>query len=57
MIAPVEIFEGDSPVILGLPHTGTWLPEHVAASLNYAGAELRRITSYNVCYTKLLRHR
>jgi len=41
MIAPVEIFEGDSPVILGLPHTGTWLPEHVAASLNDAGAGLR----------------
>jgi len=41
MIRPVEIIEGDSPVILGLPHTGTWLPESVAVSLNDAGAALR----------------
>jgi formiminoglutamase len=26
-MSPVEIAEGDGPVLLGLPHTGTWLPE------------------------------
>jgi formiminoglutamase len=39
-VTPVEIHEGDSPVILGLPHTGTWLPEDVRARLNPCGQEL-----------------
>ena len=26
-MTPVEVVRGDGPVILGLPHTGTWLPE------------------------------
>ena len=24
-MTPVEVTRGDGPVILGLPHTGTWL--------------------------------
>jgi len=35
-----EISEGDGPVILGLPHTGIWLPEDVAAKLNDRGRGL-----------------
>ncbi len=37
---PVEVVEGDGPVVLGLPHTGTWLPEDVRAGLNATGLEL-----------------
>ena len=33
-MTPVEVAEGDGPVVLGLPHTGTWLPDDVAARLN-----------------------
>jgi formiminoglutamase len=29
--------EGDGPVILGMPHTGTWLPEAVIDALNPTG--------------------
>lgn len=34
---PVEIVSGDSPVILGLPHTGTWLPQEIRSRLNARG--------------------
>lgn len=37
---PVEVVRGDAPVILGLPHTGTWLPEDVSARLNDTGRAL-----------------
>lgn len=37
---PVEVTEGDSPVILGLPHTGTALPADVLAALNPRGRML-----------------
>lgn len=37
---PVEVAEGDGPVILGLPHGGTWLPDRVAARLNDNGRRL-----------------
>ncbi|WP_295049926.1 N-formylglutamate amidohydrolase [uncultured Paracoccus sp.] len=37
---PVEVVAGDSPVILGLPHTGTWLPEAIRARLNDRGQAL-----------------
>lgn len=37
---PVETVEGDSPVILGLPHTGTHVPDAIAAQLNDRGREL-----------------
>ncbi len=37
---PVEVTPGDSPVILGLPHTGTWLPDDIRARLNARGQVL-----------------
>lgn len=37
---PVETVRGDSPLILGLPHTGTYLPEAVRAKLNERGRVL-----------------
>lgn len=39
MIA-VEVTQGDSPVVLALPHTGTWLPEDVIARLTPRGQTL-----------------
>jgi len=39
-MTPVEIQQGDSPIILGLPHTGTWLPDDIHARLNARGQEL-----------------
>jgi len=38
---PVEVFQGNSPVILGLPHTGTFVPEDIAKHLNSNGKMLR----------------
>jgi formiminoglutamase len=34
---PVEVTRGDGPVVLGLPHTGTWLPADAEARLNDTG--------------------
>jgi len=39
-VTPVEIFEGDAPVVLGMPHPGTWLPDEVRARLNDTGKAL-----------------
>lgn len=39
-MTPVEVSQGDGPVILGLPHTGTWLPEDIRAALNDRGRVL-----------------
>lgn len=39
-MTPVEVTQGDSPVILGLPHGGTWLPDGVAARLDANGRKL-----------------
>ncbi len=36
----VEISRGDGPLVLGLPHTGTWLPDDVSAKLNDRGRAL-----------------
>ncbi len=36
-MTPVEVIRGDSPVVLGLPHTGTWLPEIVRTRLTPQG--------------------
>ncbi|UXU75380.1 MULTISPECIES: N-formylglutamate deformylase [unclassified Paracoccus (in: a-proteobacteria)] len=36
-MTPVEVSRGDGPVILGLPHTGTWLPDDIRARLNDRG--------------------
>jgi len=40
MTNPVEIKRGDSPIVLGLPHTGTYVPDDIAAKLNDRGREL-----------------
>lgn len=37
---PVIVEQGDSPVILGLPHTGTHVPAEIFATLNGRGREL-----------------
>lgn len=37
---PVEIIRGDGPVVLGMPHTGTMVPEDVHARLNANGRAL-----------------
>jgi N-formylglutamate deformylase len=37
---PVETYHGDSPIVLGLPHTGTFVPDDVMANLNARGRGL-----------------
>ncbi|MGI9399967.1 MAG: N-formylglutamate deformylase [Rhizobiaceae bacterium] len=37
---PVEVKRGDSPIVLGLPHTGIYLPEDVYARLTPMGQTL-----------------
>jgi N-formylglutamate deformylase len=39
-VTPVEIVRGDSPIVLGLPHTGTHVPAEIWALLNDRGREL-----------------
>ncbi len=39
-MTPVEIVQGDSPIVLGLPHTGTYVPDDVLADLNERGRGL-----------------
>ena len=38
---PVSVIQGTSPVILGMPHVGTYVPKAVAAKLNAEGRGLR----------------
>jgi N-formylglutamate deformylase len=40
-MTPVEIHRGSSPVILGLPHTGTFVPADIRERLNDEGQKLR----------------
>ena len=40
-MTPVEIHRGSSPVILGLPHTGTFVPADIRDRLNDEGQKLR----------------
>lgn len=40
MTPPVEITKGSSPIVLGLPHTGTFVPDDVYTSLNAQGRAL-----------------
>lgn len=40
-MTPVEVHRGASPVILGLPHTGTFVPGEIADRLNDEGRRLR----------------
>lgn len=37
---PVEIVQGNSPLILGLPHTGTFVPDEIQKHLNATGRAL-----------------
>jgi len=39
-MTPVEIQRGDSPIVLGLPHTGTFVPDEVMTDLNARGRGL-----------------
>lgn len=39
-MTPVEIHHGDSPIVLGLPHTGTYVPDEILADLNQRGRGL-----------------
>ena len=36
----VEIHRGDGPLVLGMPHTGTWLPDDIRGRLNPRGRRL-----------------
>lgn len=40
-VMPVEVHQGSSPVILGLPHTGTDVPADIRERLNDEGRRLR----------------
>lgn len=40
MTPPIEVTRGDTPLVLGFPHTGTDLPPEVHAALNEAGRAL-----------------
>ncbi|NBD30690.1 MAG: N-formylglutamate deformylase [Alphaproteobacteria bacterium] len=46
-MTPVTVTRGGGPVVLGIPHAGTWLPEDVAAALNDRGRALAD-TDWNV---------
>lgn len=39
-MTPVEVTQGNSPIILGLPHTGTHVPSEIFAKLNDRGKGL-----------------
>lgn len=39
-MSPFSVFEGDSPIILGQPHGGTFIPADIAAKLNDRGQAL-----------------
>jgi formiminoglutamase len=39
-VTPVEVCQGEGPLVLGLPHTGTWLPEALLVRLNTRGRAL-----------------
>jgi formiminoglutamase len=39
-MTPVEVHRGDSPIVLGLPHTGTHVPDAIMADLNARGRGL-----------------
>ena len=39
-MTPVTVVHGNSPVVLGLPHTGTFVPDYIMAKLNDNGRKL-----------------
>ncbi|MEP0520264.1 MAG: N-formylglutamate deformylase [Hyphomicrobiales bacterium] len=46
-MTPVDVMSGDGPIVLGLPHTGTYVPPSVDFKLNKNGHELAD-TDWNV---------
>jgi formiminoglutamase len=52
---PVKVFQGDGPVVLGVPHAGTFVPDDIRARLNDTGLKLAD-TDWHVdrLYTGLL---
>ena len=46
-MTPVEVIRGDGPVVLGMPHTGTYVPRDVRAKLNDTGKALAD-TDWNI---------
>ncbi len=46
-MTPVDVTQGDGPVILGLPHTGTYVPKDILDRLNSRGRELAD-TDWNI---------
>ncbi|WP_422366272.1 N-formylglutamate deformylase [Pelagibius sp.] len=36
-MTPVEIVQGEGPIILGMPHTGTWIPDAIVDKLTPQG--------------------
>lgn len=39
-MTPVSVQKGDGAIVLGLPHTGTFVPDDIAANLNVTGRAL-----------------
>ena len=39
-MTPVEVVQGNSPLVLGLPHTGTFVPDDIFEALNETGRAL-----------------
>lgn len=39
-MTPVTVRQGSGPIVLGLPHTGTYVPDDIAAKLNDNGRKL-----------------
>jgi len=39
-VTPVEVIRGDGPIVLGMPHIGTYVPDAVKARLNANGRAL-----------------
>lgn len=39
-MTPVTATQGDGPIVLGMPHVGTWLPDDIRADLNDRGRTL-----------------
>ena len=46
-MTPVEVVEGTSPIILGFPHTGTYVPNDIRAKMNAVGRALAD-TDWNI---------
>lgn len=46
-MTPVDVISGDSPIVLGLPHAGTFVPEEIRTDLNENGNKLAD-TDWNV---------